>query len=44
MYFLFLFVSEIMIDETNVHLTFHEWLANVTEQINQSMHYQFDGG
>ena len=32
-----------MIDETNVHLTFYEWLANVTEQINQSMHYQFDG-
>ena len=31
------------VDETSVTLTFHQWLASVTERINQTMHYQFDG-
>ena len=30
-------------EEANVSLTFHQWLASVTERINQTMHYQFDG-
>ena len=29
--------------EHNVSLSFHQWLASVTERINQTMHYQFDG-
>lgn len=29
--------------ESDVSLTFHQWLASVTERINQTMHYQFDG-
>lgn len=33
----------ILIDETQVSATFHQWLASVTERINQTMHYQFDG-
>ena len=31
------------VDEGNVALSFHEWLGSVTERINQTMHYQFDG-
>ncbi|XP_048474671.1 uncharacterized protein C2orf42 homolog [Rhincodon typus] len=31
------------IDESQVTLTFQHWLASVTERINQTMHYQFDG-
>ena len=30
-------------DEAGVALSFHQWLASVTERINQTMHYQFDG-
>uniref|UniRef100_A0A4W3GN89 Chromosome 2 open reading frame 42 n=1 Tax=Callorhinchus milii TaxID=7868 RepID=A0A4W3GN89_CALMI len=31
------------IDESQVTLTFQDWLASVSERINQTMHYQFDG-
>ncbi|CAN0104597.1 unnamed protein product [Lampetra planeri] len=31
------------VDESQVILTFREWLSSVTERINQTMHYQFDG-
>ncbi|KAH3856108.1 uncharacterized protein C2orf42-like [Dreissena polymorpha] len=31
------------IEETEVVTTFHSWLASVTERVNQTMHYQFDG-
>ncbi|KAK7108935.1 hypothetical protein V1264_013070 [Littorina saxatilis] len=31
------------IDETQVNFSFQQWLASVTERINQTMHYQFDG-
>merc|ERR1719186_1989859 len=31
------------VDECHVALSFHEWLGSVTERINQTMHYQFDG-
>lgn len=31
------------IDESQVNLSFQDWLAGVTERINQTMHYQFDG-
>jgi hypothetical protein len=31
------------IEETQVSLSFQQWLASVTERINQTMHYQFDG-
>ena len=30
------------IDESS-GITFHQWLGSVTERINQTMHYQFDG-
>ena len=30
-------------EETSIGLSFHQWLASVTERINQTMHYQFDG-
>ena len=30
-------------EETGIGLSFHQWLASVTERINQTMHYQFDG-
>jgi len=30
-------------DECQVNLSFHGWLGSVTERINQTMHYQFDG-
>ncbi|KAJ7305295.1 hypothetical protein JRQ81_011212 [Phrynocephalus forsythii] len=32
-----------LLDESQVALTFQEWLASVTERIHQAMHYQFDG-
>lgn len=31
------------IDESEVRASFHSWLGSVTERINQTMHYQFDG-
>ncbi|XP_074641628.1 uncharacterized protein C2orf42-like [Tubulanus polymorphus] len=31
------------IDENCVQLDFVQWLASITERINQTMHYQFDG-
>ncbi len=31
------------IEETGVNLSFRQWLASVTERINQTMHFQFDG-
>ncbi|KAL8586430.1 hypothetical protein ACOMHN_023045 [Nucella lapillus] len=31
------------VDESQVNLSFLQWLASVTERINQTMHYQFDG-
>ncbi|KAK3096000.1 hypothetical protein FSP39_021855 [Pinctada imbricata] len=30
------------VDESS-SITFHQWLGSVTERINQTMHYQFDG-
>ena len=30
-------------DEGSTNLTFQEWLSSVTERVNQTMHYQFDG-
>ena len=30
-------------EEANTGLSFQQWLASVTERINQTMHYQFDG-
>ncbi|XP_041442881.1 uncharacterized protein C2orf42 homolog isoform X3 [Xenopus laevis] len=32
-----------LIDESQVSLSFQDWLASVTERIHQTMHYQFDG-
>ncbi|XP_044273393.1 uncharacterized protein C2orf42 homolog isoform X2 [Varanus komodoensis] len=32
-----------LLDESQVTLSFQEWLASVTERIHQAMHYQFDG-
>ncbi|KAG8440882.1 hypothetical protein GDO86_006570 [Hymenochirus boettgeri] len=32
-----------LLDESQVSLSFQEWLASVTERIHQTMHYQFDG-
>lgn len=31
------------LDETNTNLPFIKWLASITERINQTMHFQFDG-
>lgn len=31
------------IDEKNTILSFSEWLSSVTDRINDTMHYQFDG-
>jgi hypothetical protein len=31
------------IDENESSLTFVQWLASVTERINQAMHFQFSG-
>lgn len=30
-------------EEKRLNLSFMEWLASVTERINQTMHYQFNG-
>ncbi|KAK9502065.1 hypothetical protein O3M35_012668 [Rhynocoris fuscipes] len=38
-----LHVSDETIDENKVHMSFIEWLASVTERINQTMHFQFVG-
>ncbi|CAE1278715.1 Uncharacterized protein C2orf42,Uncharacterized protein C2orf42 homolog [Acanthosepion pharaonis] len=35
--------ATVQIDENSVAVTFHQWLGSVTERINQTMHYQFDG-
>ncbi|XP_062994901.1 uncharacterized protein C2orf42 homolog [Elgaria multicarinata webbii] len=32
-----------LLDESQVILSFQEWLASATERIHQAMHYQFDG-
>ncbi|KAM9794260.1 uncharacterized protein C2orf42 homolog isoform X1 [Syngnathus typhle] len=32
-----------MVDEGSMSLSFYQWLAGVTERIQQTMHYQFDG-
>lgn len=32
-----------LLDESQVTLSFQEWLTSVTERIHQAMHYQFDG-
>uniref|UniRef100_A0A8C6VKH5 Chromosome 2 open reading frame 42 n=1 Tax=Naja naja TaxID=35670 RepID=A0A8C6VKH5_NAJNA len=32
-----------VLEESQVALSFVEWLASVTERIHQAMHYQFDG-
>ncbi|CAK9796601.1 Uncharacterized protein C2orf42 homolog [Anthophora quadrimaculata] len=31
------------LDEANINLPFIKWLASITERINQTMHFQFDG-
>lgn len=31
------------LDESNTSLSFVRWLASITERINQTMHFQFDG-
>ena len=31
------------IDESQVMMTFEDWLCCVTERMSQTMHYQFDG-
>lgn len=31
------------LDEVNTNLPFIKWLASITERINQTMHFQFDG-
>jgi hypothetical protein len=36
------FVSE-PVDENAANITFIQWLASVTERINQAMHFQFSG-
>ncbi|XP_073970212.1 uncharacterized protein C2orf42 homolog isoform X2 [Rhodnius prolixus] len=38
-----LHISDEAVDESKVQMTFIEWLASVTERINQTMHFQFDG-
>ncbi|XP_058864598.1 uncharacterized protein C2orf42 [Acipenser ruthenus] len=35
--------SNVPVDEAHVTLSFHQWLASVTERIHQTMHFQFDG-
>ncbi|XP_072228383.1 uncharacterized protein C2orf42 homolog [Leuresthes tenuis] len=32
-----------LVDERSVTMSFHQWLASVTERIHQMMHFQFDG-
>ncbi|GBM52522.1 Uncharacterized protein C2orf42 [Araneus ventricosus] len=36
-------VLDAPLSETATSITFEQWLASVTEQINQTMHYQFNG-
>lgn len=31
------------VEDAAIFITFHQWLASVTERINQTMHYQFSG-
>jgi len=31
------------VDENAANITFIQWLASVTERINQTMHFQFSG-
>ncbi|OXU25333.1 hypothetical protein TSAR_000436 [Trichomalopsis sarcophagae] len=31
------------VDESNANLSFIRWLSSITERINQTMHFQFDG-
>uniref|UniRef100_A0A0C9R994 C2orf42_1 protein n=1 Tax=Fopius arisanus TaxID=64838 RepID=A0A0C9R994_9HYME len=31
------------LDESNANLSFIKWLGSITERINQTMHFQFDG-
>jgi hypothetical protein len=40
--FLFFFPPE-PVDENAANITFIQWLASVTERINQTMHFQFSG-
>ncbi|XP_026209598.1 uncharacterized protein C2orf42 homolog isoform X2 [Anabas testudineus] len=35
--------SSQVVDEHTVTMSFHQWLASVTERIHQTMHYQLDG-
>ncbi|KAG1652576.1 hypothetical protein GQR58_026224 [Nymphon striatum] len=37
------FAGTAVIDESAASITFEQWLASVTERINQTMHYQFSG-
>lgn len=37
------FTTPPQVDENTTSLSFQLWLASVTERINQTMHYQFDG-
>jgi len=32
-----------VVEEQVKDLSFQQWLGSVTERINQTMHYQFDG-
>ncbi|XP_013409548.1 uncharacterized protein C2orf42 homolog [Lingula anatina] len=36
-------LNNLPVEESQVFISFHQWLASVTERINQTMHYQFDG-
>ncbi|XP_052828845.1 uncharacterized protein C2orf42 isoform X2 [Octopus bimaculoides] len=36
-------IVTVPLDENSVAVTFHQWLGSVTERINQTMHYQFEG-
>jgi hypothetical protein len=42
MFFVSTFASAVLENE-GLSLTFNEWLGSVTERVNQTMHYQFDG-
>ncbi|XP_022252905.1 uncharacterized protein C2orf42-like isoform X1 [Limulus polyphemus] len=35
--------GSVPIDESTISISFEQWLASVTERINETMHYQFDG-
>ncbi|CAJ0953595.1 unnamed protein product [Ranitomeya imitator] len=37
------YVPNQLMNESQVSLTFLDWLASVTERIHQTMHFQFDG-